>query len=391
MILLLAHRRIRASLFPLADGALAPERAQRVRAHVARCASCRDELARIELGIRLAAQLHTEPVPSAVWARVAARVRVQAPAVAPRRYVRRLTFVAGAIAAVAIGAVTWWDLAVRNAATGPWALTTRAADAMHRAGAPTSSSVASMGALRAGEWLDLSGDSVALLTIGTIGVAEVAPGTRLRILTARRRDQVLEIARGSVDVVISADPGVFRVRTPATLAVDLGCAYRLWVDSAGTTGVRVTTGWVALVGARRTVVLPEGAQASVRSGAEPSLPLFSDAPSGVQDAAGRLAADPSNADALRALVAESRPRDALTLWEALNRVPVSLRGIVVDKLATFAPIPAAASRDAAMALDASALLYWHAELEALWIPPGKVRMTKKAIIALRRVADDPAR
>jgi hypothetical protein len=66
-----------ASIGELADGTIAPGERGRVEAHLDQCASCRALLADLEAIRREARQLPRAELPSALWARVADRLRAQ--------------------------------------------------------------------------------------------------------------------------------------------------------------------------------------------------------------------------------------------------------------------------------------------------------------------------
>ncbi len=60
------------------------------------------------------------------------------------------------------------------------------------------------------------------------------------------RHHRLRLERGALQALILAPPGQFHVETPAAVATDLGCAYRIAVDERGDSELRVTSGWVSL-------------------------------------------------------------------------------------------------------------------------------------------------
>ena len=62
--------------------------------------------------------------------------------------------------------------------------------------------------------------------------------SRVRLIAARDGDHQLALDRGTLHASINAPPGQFVVSTPSATATDLGCAYTLHVDEAGSTTVR---------------------------------------------------------------------------------------------------------------------------------------------------------
>jgi hypothetical protein len=83
------------------------------------------------------------------------------------------------------------------------------------------------GRIGAGEWIETDATSRATVKVGEIGSVEVAPGTRLRVVTARPGEHRLALARGEIRAKISAPPKLFFVDTASGTAVDLGCEYTL--------------------------------------------------------------------------------------------------------------------------------------------------------------------
>jgi hypothetical protein len=87
------------------------------------------------------------------------------------------------------------------------------------------------GRVRAGEWIETDARSQALVHVGEIGSVQVAPNTRVRVVTARSDEHRLTLARGDIDASISATPK-FLVDTGSATAVDLRCEYSLMAADA---------------------------------------------------------------------------------------------------------------------------------------------------------------
>ena len=134
------------------------------------------------------------------------------------------------------------------------------------------------GRLAVGQWLTTDADSRASVAVGTIGRLDVDPDTRLRLLSTREGDQRLALAHGTVHAVVWAPPGQFIVETPASTAVDLGCAYTLTVRPDGSGLIEVTLGWVGFEYAGREAFIPAGARCATRPGRGPGTPWYADAP-----------------------------------------------------------------------------------------------------------------
>jgi len=199
-----------------------------------------------------------------------------------------------------------------------------------------------------------TGDSGITLEAEPVGRVELAPGSELRAATSRH----LELRRGRLHAFIWAPPREFVVETASARAVDLGCQYTLDVDGACNGLLRVETGWVAFQAQGHESFIPAGAECPTRRRDGPGIPIYEDAPAALT---GALAAYESGDDAaLARVLAAARPRDGLTLWHLLPRVPAAARGDVFDRFAQLVGVPrelrAGAVRGDAKTLD----LCWNA-------------------------------
>src|SRR3989441_8341120 len=100
--------------------------------------------------------------------------------------------------------------------------------------------IGASGTLRVGQWLETDDSSRAVILVADIGHVDVKPGTRIRLVRARARDHRLALAPRAIFAQVDAPPRLFFVEMPAGVAVDLGCAYALEVDSSGNGLIHVT-------------------------------------------------------------------------------------------------------------------------------------------------------
>lgn len=164
------------------------------------------------------------------------------------------------------------------------------------------------------------------LALGPHGQARVARGSVVAVDENGAAAQTLTLTRGALSASVDAPPRFFTVHTPAVTAVDLGCAYDLVVDDDGTR-LRVTSGIVSLEGSggrATTTLVPRGAEARVRAGAEPELPFSITA-----SPAFRAAAAAGEVDVV---VAAARVEDAVTLWHLVSRSSGAARAAYADAL-----------------------------------------------------------
>jgi hypothetical protein len=235
--------------------------------------------------------------------------------------------------------------------------------------------LASTGRLSSGEWLVTDSASRARLAVGRIGVAEVGPGSRVRLERNGLLRHGLVIERGFVTAVITAPPRLFFVETPSAIATDLGCAYTLEVDSAGSSRLRVLAGWVELKHGGAVSLVPAGLVAEVRVGGRPGTPYPRDFPATARDALHRLdAGTGTEADldvVLAAMHTATDPvafqkRSALSLWHLLQRVGPDARERVYDRLVGLAPLPSGVTREGILTLNRRMLDRWRRDLHPMW-------------------------
>jgi hypothetical protein len=278
-------------------------------------------------------------------------------------------FPAVAATAAAFGAIMLAIfLAYRNKPVSPVAIS--GWDVSRVAGTPrvgaNSGSLGQANHLGVGQILETDSQSRARLRAEDIGQIEVDPSTRLRLLTMGAGLKRIALDRGTIHTYIWAPAGQFVVDTPSAMTVDLGCAYTLQVDDSGAGLVRTSLGWVGFKLNGHEAFIPAGAACATRPKVGPGTPYFEDAAAEFRAALARLDFDNStpqqrNAD-LALVLAQSRKRDALTLWHLLSRVNDNQRASVYDRLQTIAPSPANVTKQGILHLDQAMLDQWWNEL-----------------------------
>jgi len=257
----------------------------------------------------------------------------------------------------------WIPLAAAAVLAGVWLVRSQPAawDVTALSGRPlvgTKPLVAS-GRLRVGDWVQTDDSSRALVAVGRIGQVEVQPDTRVQLVVARPGEHRLALARGRIDATVDAVPRLFFVETPVGTAIDLGCAYSLETDSLGYGRLHVTRGAVEFATGLRSSRVPLGAMIQTRPTIGPGIPFVDDAPAPLVRALIAFDFERGGARAARNVLTLARAQDAISLWHLLQRVDVSLRGTVYDRLAALVPPPPGVTRRAVMALEPGALEgYW---------------------------------
>ena len=272
---------------------------------------------------------------------------------------------------VAIGILRWSQKP--SATSGPgWDLESVAGTPRVESGA--FGKRAKAGKLGIGQTLVTDSHSQATISVAEIGTVNVAPNTRLRLMAGGRGRNQLALERGTIQAFIWAAPGEFTVDTPSAIAVDLGCAYTLQVDDSGAGLLRTTLGWVGFKLNGHEAFIPAGAVCATRPKVGPGTPYFEDASKSFRDALSKFDFAPNSPEERSAvlgnILAESRKRDALTVWHLLARVDEPDRGRVYDRLATLVPPPAGVTRDGILRLDEYMLDLWWNQLDlgdvSLW-------------------------
>jgi predicted anti-sigma-YlaC factor YlaD len=312
------------------DGEFAQRKTQQAELHLKQCARCRAECEQVGLGMAMVERLPTVEAPTAIWSSIAAALQEDRSPRAWTVHRWRLAFAATVVLVMAAGA--YWGLAHRSES----------------------------------EWIETDSVSRVTLKIGEIGSVELAPNTRVRVVTERPDEHRLALARGEIRAKISAPPRLFFVDTASGTAVDLGCEYTLNTDEDGAGMLRVTKGWVSFQWKGLESLVPADASCQTRPGIGPGIPYFDDAPESVKQALESFGFEKAGNGALSVILADSRVRDTLTLWHLLSRVDAGDRALVYDRIAALTPVPAGVSREQALKLDPETLKRWKEELAWTW-------------------------
>jgi len=370
------HAHIAPLLQDYIDDALTPAEREVVDAHLQTCQVCRAEHAALTAVMTAVDALprSIEP-PHDLWPEIAARLdaprRVEAAAKptlpANGRADRSPVHLRSRRGRIRLPHALAIGLALVTVVGALWLLPrlfTPAWDVARLEGAPRvgDTPLAGTGQLQRGEWLVTDDQSRAVLNVGAIGNVEVEPNTRLQLVAASLRNHRLSLASGTIEARIAAPPRLFFVETPSALAIDLGCAYRLHVDSTGGSILHVTAGYVELQHGDRTAVVPAGSMCLTRPGHGPGTPFDEDASDAFRRALAWLDFDDGGAEALTALLAEARPLDAPTLWQLMYTIDPAERGRLYDRLVDLVSAPAGIPRDAVLRADLAAIEAWDRHL-----------------------------
>jgi hypothetical protein len=319
------------------DGARAAE-------HLAACDRCASAADDFDTAARALAALPLLSAPESIWTAIERELDApRRPERAPRwRPAIAIVTVAAALAALFV--------------------VTRARD---RAAWQVARGDASFQRVAPGETFDTDATTRLTFRVGEIGTVSVEPGSRVSVVRASMSEHRLALARGAISAVISAPPRMFFVNTPSSTVVDLGCAYTMRVDGDGGGELRVTAGWAALESKGGESLVPAGASCRTRPGIGAGTPCFDDASPALREALTRFDFEGGD-EAIHEILDLARPRDTLTLWHLLSRVPPDERVLVLDRLATLTPLPPSVARTDLLRLEPDALRRLREELAWTW-------------------------
>jgi hypothetical protein len=224
--------------------------------------------------------------------------------------------------------------------------------------------------LPVGQVLETDAESRARLHVARLGIIDVEPGTRLRLVTTTAKRHRIALDYGTISARMWAPPFSLSIETESAAVFDLGCAFTIHAEPGGYGTVHVTSGWIEFESAERSVVVPAGAEAITRPGIGPGTPYFTDATPEFKAAISDFDAHPDDAAqqsaALDRILGSARLRDAFTLLNLFHEVPAAERERVLDRMTAFVPIPAGFTRDDMLAMRLPALnAYWNEMHQAL--------------------------
>jgi FecR-like protein len=216
--------------------------------------------------------------------------------------------------------------------------------------------------------------SRARLIVAGLGRVDLEPGSVLRRVPGGRGEKRLALDHGTMKCEISAPPRLFVVETKSGVATDLGCAYTLSVDSAGTGRLAVTSGRVSLGGSGRESFVPAGAWCPLSTEGV-GLPRRDYASDSFLAALAEYDRPDCASTAIDTVLARAEASDALTLWHVLPRVRGAERERVARRIAALIEVPADVPIERVLALEPAALDAWWAAVgmgpAEEWRSPGK--------------------
>lgn len=275
-----------------------------------------------------------------------------------RRTYRRIALASAAmLAIIALGIDGWYRHRLQWPAAQPWQLAAVSGQ-VHVDGRAVDASAL----LAPGSELETGEDASVRLQIARIGQMMLGEDSRLSLVETRSGRHRVRLRQGSLWARVWAPPGSFGVDAHGADIRDLGCEFVLRIDAQGDGELIVQSGWVQIDGARWEILVPQGARSELHAGRAPGTPhdlgASADFVAALHeiDALGRDA-EPDG-DAVRRLLAASRPWDAITLLSLLKRYPQLAAGPLFERLSDFMPPDPTVTREAFHARGGVALDPW---------------------------------
>lgn len=214
-----------------------------------------------------------------------------------------------------------------------------------------------------GREIALTGGEDAVANVARIGTMRIGPRTSFELRATRDTRHRLRLSEGSLHVRVFAPPASVVVETAAGDVIDMGCEFLLEAD-ANRSELVVLSGWVQMENAAGAVMVPAGATSTMRPGAVPSVPVFTDAQPEFRDAAARLEQPGAS---IGALVRGARARDVYTMLQLALRHPEAADALL-RRAAELSPPPGDVTVGRILRGDRAALWAWS---DSLPLPPPK--------------------
>jgi hypothetical protein len=217
-----------------------------------------------------------------------------------------------------------------------------------------------------GQRLETDRASTLRLAVGRVGVADLAPNSRLRVVGTGAAEHRLRLERGTLHVTVWAPPRFFVVEAPRFTAVDLGCVYSLQVDSGGASRLIVRQGEVEIQATGRSVLVSAGTIVELDSAGHAGVPYPIGSAHAWRERLASIARGDTADSLLTPLLRAPRGAEVISLWHLSARVEPATRVRIYDALAPLTPAGAAVRREDVERLDPTAMEQWRLALRPLW-------------------------
>lgn len=312
-----------------------------------------DEVVRLE---RLLSPYAFKPAQVASTSAPAPSLRV--PHVRRRARWRIALAAAAVLATLSFGVRTWYQQRLQWPEAQAWQVASVRGDVLIDGRNATGTT-----ALAPGKVLE-TGDGVVRLHAARIGEVAIGKDSRFTLVETRSGRHRVQLQQGRMWARVWAPPGTFGVGTPSAGVWDMGCEFVLTVNAAGDGVLTVRSGWVQVDNGWSEAMVPQGARVEMDARGVPGTPYDIGASHDFIAALRDIDAQAGTVDeeAVRRLIAASRPRDAISLLSLLTRRPQLAEGPLYDRVAQLMPADVVVTREAIRLQGAHALSPWWNEL-----------------------------
>jgi len=209
-----------------------------------------------------------------------------------------------------------------------------------------------------GEWITTNDTSSAELLVSNIGKVTIEPKSRVRLVKSEGGEKRMQVEYGTIDADINANPRTFFVEVPSVTAVDLGCSYKLNVDSAGNGLLYVKNGSVSLESAGRESLVPAGKFCVTKKDLGPGTPFRGNASPELKKALMDFDFGNCAGACVNTILRNSKKADAVTLVSILPRVEKEYKDEVYNKVWQYVPPPRAIPHDSIPYINPDCINQW---------------------------------
>lgn len=212
-----------------------------------------------------------------------------------------------------------------------------------------------------GEFLTTDVNSKAEIKVASIGALILEPSSKLRMIKSSETEYRVELQYGTLNAHIYSTPKTFFVETRSTIAVDMGCAYTITVDTSGDGIIYVHSGMVVLTSSNRESLVPAGKFCMTKKDSGPGTPYSKYSSAAFRNALVSFDFNNGGAAALKDILRIATQKDAATLICLMPRVDDNTRMTIYNRVNAYSPAPASMSNDSM--LKPEALNDWLQNLE----------------------------
>ena len=257
-----------------------------------------------------------------------------------RRRWRIALAAAAMLACCAVAMQLWYRQRLRWDEGRPWQVVAQGSDVRI-----DGRNVTTRAQLAIDDVLETGNNTAARLQAAGIGEIAVGEGSRLRLVETRTGRHRVQLQQGRLWARVWAPPGQFGVGLHGMDVLDLGCEFLVEADARGSGTLTVLSGWVQVDNLWREVLVPQETRVRLRGAHLAGTPYDVRASAGFIAALDAIDARdgqvPANGVEVRRLIANSQPRDAISLLSLLQAYPWLADGPMFERMAQLLPqVPA---------------------------------------------------